>query len=66
MYIEKYNIFIVDSQGNLYKKIKIDENTVYDAHKKAMDTFNSATHDILKITNYEGRLVYTQKTGFSE
>lgn len=66
MYIEKYNVFIVDNQGNHHKRVKIDENTVQEAHKKAMDGFNSFTHDILKITTYDGKLVYTQKTGFSE
>ena len=64
MFIEKYTVFIKDLVGKRSKKIKIDEDDVVVAHKKALDFCNQLTQDITKILDFEGNLVYTIDKGF--
>jgi len=64
MFIEKYTVHIKDLTGKKSKKIKIDDNDPYSAHKKALDYCNQLTQDISKIVDFEGNVVYNIDSGF--
>jgi len=64
MFIEKYTAYIKDLTGKKTKRIKIDENDPVTAHKKALDSCNELTQDIIKIVDFEGNTVYTLDKGF--
>lgn len=66
MFIEKYSVLIKDLTGKKSKKIKIDANDVYEAHKKSLEHCNELNQDIYKISNYEGTVVYSLESGFCE
>ena len=64
MYIEKYTVYIKDLASKKVKKIKIDENDVWGAHKKAFEDTHNLKQEISKITDYLGNTVYTINSGF--
>lgn len=67
MFIEKYTVVVSDqNSGKQQKKVKIDADDVYDAHKKTLDSINLYEEDIFQIYNFDGKLVYDQEKGFLE
>ena len=65
MYIEKYNVYIVNNATKRVKKMLIEANTPHEAHKKAFVKTHMFTDDITKITDFTNNVVYTLKDGFS-
>ena len=67
MFIEKYTVIVGDQlSGKEKKKVKISADTVYDAHKKALDAIDLYEEDISQILNSEDGVVYDHKKGFLE
>jgi hypothetical protein len=64
MYIEKYTVYVKDLASKKVKKIRIDENDAWEAHKKVFDDTHNLKHEISKITDYLGNTVYTINDGF--
>jgi len=64
MYIEKYTVYVKDLASKKVKKIKIDENHAWEAHKKAFEDTHNLKQEISKITDYLGNTVYTINSGF--
>jgi len=66
MYIERYTVQVRDVYTNKAKKIIVDANTAVEAHLKALNHCNQLTQDIIKIANYDKKVVYTLEDGFKE
>jgi ferritin len=66
MYIEQYKAQISNLTTKQIKNIKVDANTVYEAHKKALKHSNHITEEITKIENSSGAIVFTFNDGFLE
>jgi len=66
MFIENYNVYIINSTTKNVKKVKVGADLATIAHKKAMMNTNSFTEEITKITDSQGATVYTLKDGFLE
>lgn len=67
MFIEKYTVVVSDqNSGKQLKKIKVDADDVYTAHKKALDVINLYEEDVHQIFNFDNNLVYDHKKGFLE
>lgn len=67
MFIEKYTVVVADqASGKQTKKVKVDADDVYSAHKKALDTIDLYEEDVLQILNFDGKIVYDQEKGFLE
>jgi hypothetical protein len=66
MFIEKYIVQIKDAHGKKSKKVNINANTPYDAHKNALAYCNSLKQDIVKIVDSQNNIVYTLNNGFSD
>jgi len=64
MYIDKFTALVKDSFGKKLKRIKIDADDVYSAHKLALEQCNELTQDITRIIDGEGNTVYTLDKGF--
>ena len=67
MFIEKYTA-IVNNQlsGKEEKKVNINADSVYEAHKKALDIIDLYEEDISQILNSEDGVVYDHEKGFLE
>jgi hypothetical protein len=67
MFIEKYTVVIADqSSGKQIKKLKVDADDVYSAHKKALDELDLYKEDVLQILNFDNKIVYDLDKGFLE
>jgi hypothetical protein len=64
MYIEKYNVYVVNSTTKKVKRVSLEANTPQEAHKKVYANTHMFTEDITKITDYTNNVVYTHKDGF--
>ena len=64
MYIEKYNVYVVNNATKKVKKVLIEANTPQEAHKQAYVKTHMFTEDITKITDFVNAVVYTHKDGF--
>ena len=64
MFIEKFTVFIKDIASKRTKKIKVDADDVWSAHKKALSYYNQLTQDVIKIVDSEGTLAYNIDNGF--
>jgi len=64
MFADKFTITIKDLHSKRMKKIKIDADNVWEAHKKGLDRYNELTQDIIKIVDSENNIVYNIDKGF--
>ena len=64
MYIDKFVAVVKDVYTKKNKRVKIDADDVFSAHKKALEHCNELTQDVVKITNGENEIVYTLSDGF--
>lgn len=64
MFVEKFTIFIKDLHSKRLKKIKIDADDAWFAHKKGLERYNELTQDITKIVDSENNVVYNIEKGF--
>lgn len=64
MYIDRFTALVKDVFGKKIKRIKIDADDVYSAHKLALEQCNELTQDITKVLDAEGTTVYTLDKGF--
>jgi len=64
MYIEKFTIFVKDLVNKKSFKFIIEEDCALQAHKKAYNRTNNY-QEIVKITDYQGALVYDVNSGFA-
>jgi len=64
MFIDKFTVVVKDLHSKKAKKIKLDADDAWDAHKQALSKCNQLTQDIVKITNANNELVYTIDDGF--
>jgi adenylate kinase family enzyme len=64
MFIEKFTVFIKDITSKRTKKIKVDADDAWSAHKKALSYYNELTQDVIKIVDSEGTLAYNIDNGF--
>lgn len=67
MFIEKYTAIVSNQlSGKEEKKVNINADSVYDAHKKALDIIDLYEEDISQILNSENGVVYDHEKGFLE
>lgn len=67
MFIEKYTAIVSNQlSGKEEKKVNINADSVYDAHKKALDIIDLYEEDISQILNSENGIVYDNEKGFLE
>jgi len=65
MVIDRFTVLVKDVQGKKIKRVKIDADDVFSAHKSALDHCNALTQDITKIINADGETVFTLDNGFT-
>ena len=65
MFIDRFTALIKDLHGKKIKRVKIDADDVYSAHKLALEQCNSLTQDIMKIINADGETVFTLDNRFT-
>jgi hypothetical protein len=64
MYIEKYNVYVVNNITKKVKKVHVEADTPQQAHKSVYVNTHMFTDDITKITDFANTVVYTHKDGF--
>lgn len=65
MYIEKYNVYVVNNATKKVKRVSVEANTPQEAHKKVFVSTHMFTEDITKISDFANNIVYTLKDGFT-
>jgi capsule polysaccharide export protein KpsC/LpsZ len=66
MYIEHYSAYIANATLKRIRKVKVQADTVIDAHKKIMLNTNLLSEEIVKIVDSHNITLYTLKDGFLE
>lgn len=63
MHIEKYTVFVKDLVNKKSFKFVVEESCPLEAHKKAFNR-TSNYQEIVKMTDYNGNMVYDINSGF--
>lgn len=64
LFIDRFTAVIKDAHGKRIKRVRVDADDVYQAHKSALEQCNELSQDILKILDADGNTAYTLEGGF--
>jgi hypothetical protein len=64
LFIDRFTVVVKDASSKRVKRLRVDADDVYQAHKSALSEYNELTQDVIKILDAEGNVAYTLENGF--
>lgn len=64
MYLDRYQVSIINPSQNSTRRTSVEANTPQEAHKKVFSKIHDQVEEIVKITDFEKNIVYTNLDGF--
>jgi hypothetical protein len=64
LFIDRFTVIIKDVCGKRVKRVRIDADDVFQAHKLSLTEYNELAQDIIKIVDADGNEAYTLENGF--
>jgi hypothetical protein len=64
LFIDRFTVVVKDACSKRVKRLRVDADDVYQAHKSALSEYNELTQDVIKILDAEGNVAYTLENGF--